>query len=264
MIGSEQKAAEHSPADHSAELEDRADDQRRGKTDDDDPRQFVVKPAPRQRKGVEHELKANGDGRQDHRHRQRLDREFGAQRQPSQEAARPRSRDRPKGQVNGPAAEGQTRRVDAAAQVVRHRSLVERVEPVAVGDADRDRRDQQPREEAEVPAGVAGGRPGATLRRRCRTVRRRRNALRVPGISVCANGSFLPEREFGSGPPFGNRSRSTRRTSPAVQAAGALILGGRRGGRSKTPVRCAYAPGAGASATAASVVSSRKVKVSCR
>ena len=92
-VGSEQKAAEDTAAYHPAELEDRANNQRRGKSDADDPRQLIGEPLLRQRKGVEHELEPDGDGRQGRRHRQRLDHEFGAQRQPSQDAAKPRSRD---------------------------------------------------------------------------------------------------------------------------------------------------------------------------
>ena len=69
MVGSEQKAAEDTAAYHPAELEDRANKQRRGKADDDDPRQLIGEPALRQRKGVQHELEPDGDGRQDRRHR---------------------------------------------------------------------------------------------------------------------------------------------------------------------------------------------------
>src|ERR1700739_2549796 len=74
---------------------------------------------------------------------------------PSQHAAEPGSRDRGEGQMNGPAAESQAHRMDAAADVVRQRSLIERIEQIAVGNANRDSRNQKPRQEAEIPAGVS-------------------------------------------------------------------------------------------------------------
>src|SRR5437763_17188084 len=64
MVGSEQKAAEDTAADHPAKLEDRADEQRRRKADDDDPRQLIGEPTLRHRKGVQHELEPDGDDRQ--------------------------------------------------------------------------------------------------------------------------------------------------------------------------------------------------------
>ncbi len=196
MVGPEQKTAEDTAAYHPAELEDRADKQRRGKADADDPRQLIGEPASRQRKRVQHELEPDGDDRQGRRHRERLDRKFGAQRQPPQHAAKPRSRDCRERQMHGPAGESQAHRMDAAADVKRHRPLFERVEQVAVGDADRDRRNQQPRQEAEMPAGVsddAGSdtRRGATPLRLARTSSRHRhaqrsrpNAWREPGFAL--------------------------------------------------------------------------------
>lgn len=163
MVGSEQKATEHAAADHPAELEDRANKQRDGKGNTDDERQLIGKPGSRQRKGIQHELETDGDGRQDCRHRQRLDHEFGAQRQVAQHAAEPRSRNRGEGQMNRPAGERQAHRMDAAADVKRQRSLIERVEQEPVGDPDRDRRNQQSRQEAEMPAGVSHD--GAARRR---------------------------------------------------------------------------------------------------
>src|SRR5271170_252325 len=91
--------------------------------------------------------------------------------------------------MHAPAGESQAHRMDAAAQVIRQGSLVGRVEQVAVGDADRDRRNQEPHEETEMAARVAedggararrrgtspppGRGSGARLRLRCLELRQR-------------------------------------------------------------------------------------------
>ncbi len=45
--------------------------------------------------------------------------------------------------------------MDAAANVKGQRSLIERVEQVAVSDANRDRHNEQPGQKADMPAGVS-------------------------------------------------------------------------------------------------------------
>src|SRR5580704_18200098 len=57
--------------------------------------------------------------------------------------------------MNSPAGESQAHRMDAAANVKGQRSLFERVEQVTVGDANRDRHNEQPGQKADMPAGVS-------------------------------------------------------------------------------------------------------------
>jgi len=67
-------------------------------------------------------------------------------------------------QKNGPAAERQADRVQAAAEVIRQRTLFELIERVAVDDAHGDRGNHQPSEEAEMPPGISDDK---RERRRC-------------------------------------------------------------------------------------------------
>jgi hypothetical protein len=57
--------------------------------------------------------------------------------------------------MNGPAAESQADRVEAAAEVIRQRSLVWRVEQKAVANADCHSSNQQASGKAEVPARIS-------------------------------------------------------------------------------------------------------------
>src|SRR5262249_54717048 len=83
-----------------------------------------------------------------------LDRKFYGELQPTQRAAQARARRRNKSQMNGPAAIGQTDRVYRAADVVGQCPLLERIDQVTIGNADRNAGDHQPREETEMPTGV--------------------------------------------------------------------------------------------------------------
>ena len=95
------------------------------------------------------------------------------------------------------------------------------------------------------PAPVARDGTGAHLRHWCLSLRQRRLWR-----------EFIQALHLAS-------SSSTRRFSPAIQAARALDLAVRAAGEQNSGA-VGYAPGAGASATAASLVNSRKVKLSCK